>query len=335
MPSFSEFLEKLKHGPSDVLGVDVRPDGVHIVLMGRSGNVSSLVAAATLPAVSIEGGSVPPLKVPAKFKAPYVSLATEGEDASVKLLSLPNPHEHDLEERLLTGLNLKDAKGHRIGYKIIVEGHGKQESVLLAASLAESEAATLFQLFPSRRPAPYSVELSGLAAMSAFAAGPGVEHKAKAVAVLDIGTGFSCFAAFNRNVPVVCQRLDTGTRSILQRVRESLGVDADTARGIVTDGAFDVSDIAGEVAGRMLNRIAVSRDFIERREGCRLRTLYISGALEAAKEIVRQMESAFEVVKWNPLESLNASDGAIPSGLAEPSCFAAAVGACLSTLEPK
>jgi Tfp pilus assembly PilM family ATPase len=256
------------------------------------------------------------------------------EQLPIKLLSVPNLHGPGFEERLLSGLSLEDAKGRRIGYKVIVEGHGKQESVLLAVSLPESEAASVFQLFPSGRPAPYSLEISGLAAISAFTAGPGVEHKAKAVAVLDIGTGSSCFAAFNRNVPVVCQRLDIGTRNVLLRVQESLGVDAETARGIVTDGAFDVSDIAGEVAGRLLNRIAVSRDFIERRDGCRLRTLYISGALGNAKEMIRQMESAFEVVKWNPLDSLNKADGAIPSDTAEPSCFAAAVGACLSTLEP-
>jgi Tfp pilus assembly PilM family ATPase len=264
-----------------------------------------------------------------------VSLATEGDQVSVRLLSLPTPHEHGIEEKLLSGLNLRDSAGHRIGYRVVLEGHGKQESVVLAVALAEQEAVSLLDLFPSGRPAPCSIELSGLAAMSAFLAGPASDHRNKAVAALDIGINSSMFMAFNKNVPMVCQRLDIGTRSILLKVQESLGVNEETARGVVTDGAFDVADVAGEVAGRLLNRIAVSRDFVERREGCRIRALYVSGALETARDLVKQMESSFDVVKWNPLEAAHPSGAGKADESAEPSRLAAAVGLCLATLEPQ
>ncbi|MBM4147533.1 MAG: hypothetical protein FJ224_00605 [Lentisphaerae bacterium] len=336
MASFKDILDKVKQGPADVVGIDVRRTVVLAVRMRRVGATTSLSAAAALPRANEDSEEArKPMELPAKLRAPHAAIAIEGSEATVKLLMLPGLHDGGLESRLVTGLGIRDTSGRRIGYKVITEGHGRQESLVLAAAVAEDEISGALSFFPSGRPAPHSVEIAGLAAMTAFTNGPGMSFKAKAVASLNIGERCSYFAVFSKGIPVLCQRLELGTHSILERVQESLGVDAQTAMGVLTDGAFDVSDIAGDVAGQMLNRIAVSRDYVERREACRIRSLFISGSVEAGRDLITPMQTAFDVERWNPFEHASVPEGVLGEDIGDPARFAAAIGACQATLEAK
>jgi Tfp pilus assembly PilM family ATPase len=84
-----------------------------------------------------------------------------------------------------------------------------------------------------------------------------------------------------------------------------------------------------------LKQLSISKDFIERHQGCRISKAYVSGgcALIPHLSTVLGQELQSEVVLWNPLEKIRYERGAIPKTLAgQGSRFAAAIGAAIGGL---
>lgn len=340
MGSLSDTLERLKRGPTDVVGIDLRATETVAVRLAKTKDAFSLVAADSLPAVVFpddesESPVAPaPLKLPAKLRAPYASLAVSCDGSAAKLMSFPGGAASMDEEKLTSSLGIAEPEDSRISYRLLSEGHRKAESTALCVAIPDVVARDAVALLPSGRPAPFSLELSGLAAMTAFVHTPATAEKGACVGAIDFGPYATILAFFYRRNPVLLRMFEFGTGAILARVQESLGVDADTARGIVTDGAFDVSHLATETVGNLIDRIAVSRDFVERRENCPMGKMYVSGNMTLAQDLISQMKTSMDVDTWDPLAAVTVEDGAIPEHLAEdPAQLAGAIGACLGTLE--
>jgi hypothetical protein len=141
---------------------------------------------------------------------------------------------------------------------------------------------------------------------------------------------------FKNRIPILLRKLDRGTGSVLRRVEDMLGVDRATAKGIMSDGSFDISHAAKETLDPLVKQLIVSRDFVERRENCRVSAFYISGYLVGSRDTQDEIRSALEVdvSAWDPFDGLTVADGALPETLAARSGeFAAAVGTCQAALE--
>jgi Tfp pilus assembly PilM family ATPase len=259
-----------------------------------------------------------------------------GRNAVVKLLNVPAQGEKAGDLPLHDLLGLTDDAHYRIGYEILGPGTSRSDSRLLAVAVPEAQAQAVCRLFPSGTPAPCSMEIAGLAVMTAFQHGPGGACAGECVGIVDFGASVSVLAIFNRGVLVLIRKFDFGTEAILKRVQESLGVDAETAQGILADGSFDVSQVAREVMAGFTQQLIISRDFVERRENCRMRKLYASGGVVGARDWQAEVQATVGLVPepWNPFEGLSLAPGAVPDTLRgmEPR-FAAAVGAALGSLE--
>lgn len=338
MKSFNDLVDRMKRGPTDAVGIDVGISGTKVVRMQKHDTAFTLVAADVLAPINLQEASqeVAPLNLPAKLKGKHACLAATGENAIIKLLSFPGHMGEDADSKVVENLGIEDASAYRISYKVIAEGHGRSESKVLAVALPDAQARVLPLLLPSGVPVPFSIEVAGLAAMTAFLHACGPRHSGDAVGAIEFGTSMTTFTLFNKGALSLVRRFSFGTGAILDKVREKLGVDADTAQGIMTDGSFDISQPVNEAMDPLIKQLIVSRDFVERRENCHIGRIYVSGGLVASSNSMDEIKSLMEVEveRWNPFESLTVAPDAIPKELSGREWqFAAAVGACLGTFE--
>ncbi|MCE9614995.1 MAG: pilus assembly protein PilM [Lentisphaerae bacterium] len=339
MKSIKDAFAQLKHGPTDVVGLDVASSGVKAVRMRSHGTSVTVVAAGVLPPVAVPEKADSPvssLDIPGKLKARYAALSFTAPGAIIKLLSFPGAFDERAEAKVTDSMGLDEPERYRVGYKVISEGHGRAESRILAVAHAEEEACRIPQLLPVGIPAPCSLEVSGLATMAAFLHFLPEKDRHTAVGVIDFGDTTTTYALFNRGMLALVRRFSFGTNALLEKVQSSLGVDRETAQGIITDGSFDISQSLNDILDPLIKQFMVSRDFVERRENCRIARLFTSGGLSRSHDAVEEIRSSMDVEleTWNPFEGLTLAKDAIPPELVGQEWrLAAAVGACLATFE--
>lgn len=339
MKSFKEALAHLKHGPTDVVGVDVASSGIKAVRMRIHGDTVTVVAADVLPRVANgapAGENTPALEIPGKLKARYAAMTFSAQGAIIKLLSFPGAFDERAEAKVTESMGLDDPSRYRVGYKIISEGHGRAESRILAVAHLEEEASRIPLLLPAGLPAPRSLEVSGLATMAAFLNSLPEKDRNGPVGIIDFGDTTTTYALFNRGLLALVRRFNFGTNGLLEKVQTSLGVDRETAQGIVTDGSFDISQSLTDILDPLIKQFMVSRDFVERRENCRIARLFTSGGLARSHDAVEEIRSSMDVEleTWNPFDGLTVAKDAIPPELTGQEWrLAAAAGACLATFE--
>jgi len=339
MNSLKDLVERFKHGPTDVVGIDVGATATKVARLTLNGQDVTVTAADILPPCLLPSGAdsavrVEPLHLPAPVRARYASLAINHPSAVVKLFGFSRRGDEQDDTRIVASIGLADPDAFRIGYKVVEEATRGGEARILAAAVPEQIAQSAVALLPSGLPAPFSVELSDLAAMTAFLHGPGAEGDA--VGVIVFGTQVSAFGLFNGGVAALVRRIDFGTNHILGLVRKSFGLDAETAIGVLADGSFDIGEAVGSALTPFVKQLIVSRDFVERRENCRIQTIHLSGAFATSREMQGAIAGALDVQTpvLDPLAGLKVGDGAVPERLVGQEWrLAAAVGACLSTFE--
>jgi type IV pilus assembly protein PilM len=339
MKSALEIIDRFKRGPRDIVGIDIGTTATKVVRIRTTGSETTLIGAAILPVVELSsylnGEEVPSLIVPPKLKARSVAIACTAQSAVVKLLSFPGAFDDSNAGKLVRNLGLDDPDRFRIGFKVVTEGQGRQESRILTVAIPEVEAAIPVKLFPSGIPAPNSIEVSGLASMSAFLK-TATEHSDGGLGVIEFGATTSTYALFNRGVLALVRRFSFGSNMLLEKVAQSLGVDVETAQGIVSDGSFDISAAVSDVMQPLIKQLMVSRDFVERRENCHITQMYVSGGLANSHDSLNSLRQAMdlEVHFWNPFDGLTVAEDAIGSELTGREWqFSAAIGACLATFE--
>lgn len=334
MTILTRIAERFKPKRTDVVGLDIASTALKAVRMRKNASSAVVTAAVMLPPLDrLEEAHERALNLPRNLKARYVSIALSGQNASLKLFTIPGHFDESAEAQISEYMGLENPSEYRLGYKVVSADHG--ESRVLAVALPEAEAAAAIGLFPHGLPAPCSLEVSGLAAMTAFVRSPAAAE-GHAVGVIDFGAKTSVVAFFNKRVLALVRKLDIGSETLLNRVSQSLGVDTPTAEQILSDGSFDISQALSEVMDPFVKQLIISRDFVERREDCRIGRIHVTGGVVASRNWANHLKKALgvELASWNPFEGLAVEPQAIPEPMrAHESRFAAAVGAALATLE--
>jgi Tfp pilus assembly PilM family ATPase len=330
-------LGRPRKGPSEIVGLDVATTALKVVRLKKTAEGVTVMSAAILPPLKLMGEGVgeTALNLPKNLIANYTTLALTAETAVVRILGVPaaagEPSEAQMREQ--AGLN----EQYRIGYAPTVPHRGKGEVKMLAVGIPEEEVRAVLKLVAVGAPAPYSVEVAGLASLTAFLKGPGAQHAQDAVGVIESGARVTFLAVLNRNNLMLVRKFDFGAESIVAKVQQQLGVDHDTAQGIVSDGSFDISQPVHEVMDPFLRQLSISKDFVERREDCRVAKFYVSGGASLSHYWVEDISNAAgtEVERWNPFGSLRLAPDALPASLGgQETRFTAAVGGALGILDP-
>jgi Tfp pilus assembly PilM family ATPase len=339
MKPIKEILQRLKRGPTDVLGIDLGTTGAKMVRLSKNAGGIAVLGANTLPDTPMDAASAndpnapppAPMALPASMKSRYASLALTGRDTVVKLLTFPTHLDTSADAKIVQSLGLKDPDSYRVSYRVIVEGAAKTESRVLAVAVPEVQTRRVSLLFPSGLPVPRSIEVSGLAALNAFLHTPRGRSD-DAVGVLDFGARITSFALFNRGTLSLLRRFDLGMDDILKRIAQTLGVDEGTALSVLADHSFDVSRTITGVLEPLIKQLIVSRDFLERRENCHINQLIVGGGLVISRDALRELATSLEieVVVLNPFDGLSMAHGALsPDAEQNPWRYSAAVGAAV------
>lgn len=332
---------KQKH--QDFVAIDLDPTGVRCVRVKKSGDGLAVFAAGAFSGVELSAdilagtASVPEMQLPKLFHAKRAGVSVAGGGAVVKLLNLAGQVDQDSDDKIREHLGLGDGQ-YRISYHSLGVERGSSETRVLAVALPEGHVQAVNLMFPQGLPIPVSVEVSGLAALSAFAAGPLKKHKDDAVGVVEYGAEVSYVSFFNKRELVFIRRFDFGIFNLLKKIMQALGVEMDVARNIIVDGSFDVSQAVKEVSDPFVKQLVISRHFVERRENCRVAGMYVPDGDWVPRDWLGEIKTAmgFDLHFWDPFQSggLNVQPNALAPGLEnQKSRFAAAVGVALGAFE--
>ena len=337
MTQLSELLKVFKRNYSDVLGVDVGASATKLVRIKRLNGNPTLVAANILPATSLSPQGVTPSfssQLPKEMRARYVALTTSASSSIIKLLTFPPHTEKSTEDHVTELMGLGTNSDFRVGYELVMET--RAESRVLAVAIPNPMALALSGLFPEGVPAPCSIEVSGLASLTAYQRGPGTLHADDCVAMIDFGAAVTLVSFFFKGSLVLIRKFDFGTVNILKKLQDNLGVDQEVAAGILNDGSFDVSRIMHQAMEHFLQQLTIAWDYVERRENTRIAKLYATGGGVSLRLWGQEIETTTGQlpVIWNPFEALVIQDGAFPDRLkGQEGRFSAAVGAVLGMLK--
>jgi Tfp pilus assembly PilM family ATPase len=334
-----QFKMNPRRGPSDLLGVDLASSGTKIVRLRRNKDKVTVVGAAILPPVSLKapesGANNDALLsgvIPKNLLANYACLAVTGESTVVRLLSLPGHTEQTqlVESQVREHIGVEGE--YRVGFVVTTPPKGKSETKLLVAAMPEADAKLLLNLVRIGAPAPFSIEVAGLAVLNAFLHGPGAQMEQESIGLLDAGARVSFLALFSKGNLALVRKFDFGGDALTAKVQQQLGVSREIAQGIISDGSFDISQSVHDVMDPFLRQLSISRDFVERREDCRLSKLYLSGGMSLSKYWLEELRNTtgIEAQTWDPFEGLTLAPAAIPDEFKNQRArFTAAVGAAL------
>ncbi|MBN2702692.1 MAG: pilus assembly protein PilM [Pontiellaceae bacterium] len=316
------------------LGVDFASTATKIVRLKRSGDSVTLMGAALLPPVDLSAAVRPEL--PRKMNAYYGCLSYSGKNAAIRVLHTPlragetEPSDDKLRELLSVKSDF------RVASTLLQQGKGRQDSTLLGVAVPKADVDCFLSMFSAGPPAPASLEVSGLAAISAFLHARGAECQNEVVCLIEVGENISTFAFLNRDEVFLVGKHNFGLRTLRERLIKDLGVDAELAATILKDRSINISSSLAGVQEAFIKQLSVSKDFVERHENCKITKTYLSGGLSLfsfwPQEIEQRLNTSAHV--WSPLENIQLSSADVmPRELQDQATrFTAAIGAALGGL---
>lgn len=317
---------------SVLLGLDFATSGIKAVRLKKIKDRIALAAADILPPRSPDAENRPALPKP--LAAYYTALCATMDDVTLRVFNQTLPEDEDIEK--LVRDNLSVSADYRVGGLVVSRAKGKRDSSVLGLAVPEKTVQHYLDLFAGGAPAPHSLEISGLAAFSAFLFNRGAQTENQTVCLIETGARHTYAAFLHRNQLQLVNRFDAGGNALQRQVQLALGVDAEMADEILSGGSVDVSQPVRQVLGPLTKQLSIYREFVERQNKCTLSAVYISGGLAtslywqtAIKEVL-----GFIPQVWNPFEKIEIMPEAFPENLRgqEPR-FAAAVGAALAGME--
>lgn len=207
---------------------------------------------------------------------------------------------------------------------------------MLAAAIPEDDIRFMLNMFPAGPPAPASLEVSGLSFVSAFLHARGKECSDSTVCLLETGETISHFVFLNKGEVVLVGKMPFGARTLRTQLSSDLGVDDDLASSILNDRSINISSSLSKVLSPFIKQISISKDFIERHQGNKVSSIYVSGGLSLLPscnaELGQMLNS--EIKRWNPLENITCDPEILTPEMQEQATrFSAAIGAAIGGFE--
>lgn len=320
---------------NDLIGIDFANTATKVVRLKQTGNEVSLIGLDLLPAVDFSSASAR-IELPRNMMTYYSCLSYSRPEAVVRLVSTPLPaDDENLPDSKLREL-LSVGDDFRVSARLIKRGKGRQDSSLLAVAMPMDDVGFMLNMFPAGPPAPASLEISGLSFISAFMHARGTECANEAVCLIESGELSSTYVFLNKGTVVLIGKMNFGSRTLLTRLAEDLGVDDELASSILNDPSINISSSLNSVLEPFLKQVSISKDFIERHQGCRVSKLYVSGGLSLlpswSNEVAQMLH--FNAIAWSPLENINFEPDILSPELKfEATRFSAAIGAALGGFE--
>lgn len=318
--------------PANLLGLDFGFSGVKAVRLKKGKEGVELIAADILPKSDPAHPERP--NIPKPLFAYYTALCASFDESMLRVFTYPMKEGEPLEEAVRE--NLSVSANYRVAARVIDPGSGRHESTILGAAITEESTRHFTELFANGAPAPHSLELAGLAAFSSFWMTGGDSQKRETICLIEAGARYTYIAFFHKNKLLLTNRFSVGSEALSEQVQETLGVDADMARTVLSGGSVDISGPVRTVLGPFLKQLSIYREFIERQHKTRLTGTILSGGLSVCPcwQIALHELLDMEPEIWNPFDRLIVPDELnLEPFKGQEGRFAAAVGAALAGME--
>ena len=157
--------QKRRH--NDLVGIDFATSATKVVRLKQSGDEISLIGIDMLPAVDF-GVASTRIELPRNMLSYYSCLCYSCPEAVVRMVNTPLAEESSTlpDSKIRELLNVTE--DYRPSATLINRGKGRQDSSFLAAAIPVDDVGFMLNMFPAGPPAPASLEVSGLAVISAF-----------------------------------------------------------------------------------------------------------------------------------------------------------------------
>ena len=73
--------------------------------------------------------------------------------------------------------------------------------------------------------------------------------------------------------------MPVGAKMLREKVAKDLGLDEELVASILSDASINISSSISGMLAPFIKQLTISKDFIERHQGCRISQIYISGGL--------------------------------------------------------
>jgi Tfp pilus assembly PilM family ATPase len=329
----SEGKERSGRRLSNLLGLDFATSGVKAVRLKKNKGQLVLAAADILPPIGLDAEDKPLLSKP--LSAYYAALCVTMDNTILRVFPQILPEENEDIEAIVRE-NLSAASDYRTSGLVLSRARGKRESSILGVAVPEKTIQRYLSLFANGAPAPRSLEISGLAAFSAFLFSHGAQTEAQTICLIETGARYTYAAFLCRNQLQLVNRFDVGGDSLQRQVQSALGVDEEMAETILSGCSVDVSAPVRQVLSPFTRQLSIYREFVERQSKSSLSSVYISGGQASSPYWQAAVKEVMGVVPqgWNPFEKITIHPGAFPEKFkGQESRFAAAVGAALAGMD--
>jgi len=320
---------------TDLVGIDFATTATKVVRLKKTGEGISLMGIDLLPAVDFHAAPNR-LELPRNMVSYYSALCYSCPEAVIRMLNTPVPDgvETLQDSKIRELLNVTD--DYRPSARLIRKGKGRQDSSFLAAAIPQDDVAFMLNMFPAGPPAPASLEVSGLASISSFLHSKGEECAEQSVCLIEAGETTSHFAFLNKGAVLLVGKMDFGSLQLRKKLAADLGVDDELAASILNDRSINISSSLASVLEPFTRQLSISKDFIERHQGCRVSKVYVSGGLSLLASWVGEVGQMLhtDVVRWSPLDNIQYDPESLSSDIEKQATrFAAAFGAAIGGLE--
>ncbi len=324
---------RLQGKASHLVGIDFSTTATKVVRLKKNKDELVLMGLDLLPAIDFGSSAQQRMELPRNMAANYGCLAYTGSSSVVRMVNAPlSEGQVELPDQKLREL-LNVGEDYRVSAALAKRGKGRHDSSFLAVAIPKDDLHVLLSMFPSGPPAPASVEVSGLSFVSAFLNARGNECRNEAVCLIEAGESVSHFVFLNKGEVMLVGKFGFGGSTLRKKVAQDLGVDDELAATILADQSINISTMMNDVMTPFLKKLSISKDFIERHQGCRISKVYVSGGLSLLpnwSSALGQMLNT-QVLPWSPFENIQYDHPDIVSEdlSVQATRFSAAVGAAI------
>jgi len=320
----------------DLVGIDFSSTGTRVVrLKKKKDGAVVLTGMDILPAIDLTQQQCS-ATLPKPLSPHYANVAYSGGEAVARVLNVPLPAGEKMlsDEKLRESLNV--SSDYRVSATILKKGQGRQDTTFLAAAVPNKVITSILSCFSTGSPAVASVQVAGVAFISAFLHAREEEIKNEVVCVVQYGESTTYFTFLNKGKVLLVGKSAIGNCVLNTRVSEELGIDEDLTQTIIVNRSIDVSSSIMDVMMPIFKQLSISKDFIERHLTCEISKLYVSGSKNLlscwTKEATQFLH--VDVIPWSPLENIQHEKDIIPKCFSKKiSNFSVAIGAAIGGLE--
>lgn len=328
-----------KAGISTVVALDFAASGIKAVKMRKTKDgpyiqgVDILRAALKEETQKKSASSQNKFSLPKSLRANHAALSVSGENAVINLVSVPSSRgSNNLNAVIQKQMALQGT--YRISSVPAGSAKGKSNISYLAVALPEEDARDALEFVASGTPAPVSLEVSGLSAITALSHSVGSDFDSMCVGLIEAGSNSILLTIIDRGIVMLAKMFNFGGKRLERAVRKRLELGDDLSIGDIQN-TFDISRILQDVMAPFFQQLSRAKDYVERKEAKRVSKFYLSGGLSRMdlwKDKIGATTGC-DIEILNPFKGFEIAPNAYPDELTgEESRFSGAVGAGLNAL---